>query len=374
MIQVIASKENWIEGRAVEQLEKTAQLPGICAAVGMPDLHPGKDAPIGAVFASRGIIYPHLVGNDIGCGMSFWQTDLPRRKLKLEKWAKRLDLDGPWSGDLDQWLATDSDLAPASSLAPTIFDSSLGTIGGGNHFAELQRINEVHDKDHFHSLKLDQDVLFLLVHSGSRGFGESILRAHVSEHKNHGLKDDSDAAREYLLQHDNALTWARCNRKLIAHRFSESLGAKSQMLFDVHHNLVERSELQGEPCWLHRKGAAPSDCGPVMIPGSRGTLSYLVAATGDQSKNLATLAHGAGRKWGRSDCRGRLENRYSKESLTRTDLGGHVICENKDLLFEEAPQAYKDIEIVVQDLVSEGLIKVIASLSPLITYKTRNHG
>jgi release factor H-coupled RctB family protein len=101
----------------------------------------------------------------------------------------------------------------------------------------------------------------------------------------------------------------------------------------------------------------------VVIPGSRGTLSYLVIATGDQDQNLATLAHGAGRKWKRYECRGRLEKKYSKESLLRTEFGGYVLCSDKHLLYEEAPQAYKDVDIVVQDLVDAGLVK--------ITYKTR---
>src|ERR1700729_389081 len=86
---VIASQKNWIEGSALEQLKKTAQLPGMRKAIGMPDLHPGKDAPIGAVFAGD-LVYPHLVGNDIGCGMALWQTELRNAKIKLDKWVRRL--------------------------------------------------------------------------------------------------------------------------------------------------------------------------------------------------------------------------------------------------------------------------------------------
>lgn len=88
-------------------------------------------------------------------------------------------------------------------------------------------------------------------------------------------------------------------------------------------------------------------------------------------RSAFSLAHGAGRKWSRSDSRGRLEKRYTAKQLTRTDLGSHVICEDKDLLYEEAPQAYKNITVVIEDLVREGLAEVIAVLRPLVTYKVR---
>ena len=123
--------------------------------------------------------------------------------------------------------------------------------------------------------------------------------------------------------------------------------------------------------FLHRKGAAPSDRGLVIIPGSRGSHSYLVAPVGDQQRNLWSVAHGAGRKWNRSECKGRLRDRYRAGSLTRTKLGSYVICEDKELLYEEAPQAYKDIQGVIEDMISFGLIRVIATFSPLLTYKVR---
>ena len=96
VVRVIASENTWIEGNAVRQLETTAQLKGVTRAVGMPDLHAGKGCPIGAAFLSRGWIYPALVGNDIACGMGLWRTELKATKLKLDKWAAKLHLDGPW--------------------------------------------------------------------------------------------------------------------------------------------------------------------------------------------------------------------------------------------------------------------------------------
>lgn len=364
-VTVIASTANWIEGEALAQLEKTAELPGMKLAVGMPDLHPGKGTPIGAAFVSEGLFYPHLVGNDIGCGMALWHTDLAVNKIKLDKWVRKLaGLEGPWEGDAVAWLAE-------AGLEATGFEASLGTIGGGNHFAELQRVEAVHDVEAFEALGLSSKALVLLVHSGSRGFGERILRDHVARFGAKGLPEDSLEAAEYLERHTRAVAWARANRGLIAHRFLTALGADARRVLDVCHNSVLHAQVAGCSCWLHRKGAAPADQGPVVIPGSRGAMSYLVTPVGDQTVNAATLAHGAGRKWRRTEARGRLEQRFSPESLRQTALGSRVICEDKDLLYEEAPQAYKDIDVVVQDLVDAGLVRVTATLRPVITYKHR---
>jgi release factor H-coupled RctB family protein len=362
-IKVIASPANWIEGEAIAQLEKTAMLPGMVAAVGMPDLHPGKGTPIGAAFASEGRFYPHLVGNDIGCGMSLWDTDLAVGKLKPEKWVRKLSgLDGPWDGDTAAWLAE-------RGVATTAHDVSLGTIGGGNHFAELQRVNTIADPEAFSALGLDKKRLTLLVHSGSRGFGERILRDHVGRFGAAGLAEGTPEAQAYLDAHAHALGWASANRALIARRFAEALSADRRVVLDVCHNSVLPIRLGECDCWLHRKGAAPADVGPVVIPGSRGTLSYLVQPTPAQADSLATLAHGAGRKWGRGETKGRLVDRFKADDFRRTPLGGWVICEDKDLLFEEAPQAYKDVDVVVGDLVDAGLVTVIATFAPVITYK-----
>ncbi|MEB3188799.1 MAG: RNA ligase RtcB family protein [Snowella sp.] len=364
-INIIASSQNWIEGWAIEQLKKTAELPHMIQAVGMPDLHPGKGHPIGAAFITKTVFYPYLVGNDIGCGMSFWKTTLQRRKIKLERWVNKLeDLDGPWQGDTKAWLEP-------YHLEPSEYDQSLGTIGGGNHFAELQQIESIKDETTFNNLGISQDDLFLLVHSGSRGRGESILRSHISQYAAQGLEENTEAATNYLQQHDQALLWSKANRGLIAHRFLDALGTDGECLSDVNHNTVTPIILNGLPHWLHRKGASPTDQEMIMIPGSRGTFSYLVNPIGEHHQNAYSLAHGAGRKWKRSDTKAHLSNRFKREDLIKTNLGSRVICEDKDLLYEEAPQAYKNIDIVIQDMVDAGLIEVIAIFRPVITYKTR---
>lgn len=364
-VRVIASKESWIEGEAVRQLEKTAELPGMIAAVGLPELHPGKGIPVGAVFASETFFYPHLVGNDVGCGMALWKTDLKRRKIKRDKWMDRLsDLDGPFEEDPGPWLE-------AAGIEPGLSDMALGTIGGGNHFAELQVIEKVENEAALQQLGISPDELTLLVHSGSRGLGEALYRSHTEKRKGEGVPGDSEEGVQYLAGHDRATKWARVSRTIIARRFLGALGAESELILDRCHNSIRRGAVNGRTCWLHRKGAVDSTEGPTVIAGSRGALSYLVSPVGDGELSLFSLTHGAGRKWKRSECKTRLRGRFSPESLMQTPFGSRVICEDRELLYEEAPQAYKDIEMVVKDLVEAELVRVVASLRPVITYKTR---
>ena len=364
-VRLFASAQSWIEGEAVRQLYATAKLDGVNSAVGFPDLHPGKGTPVGAAFVTEGVIYPHLIGGDIGCGMALFKTDLVRRDAKLDRWAKlQFNLEHPWDEYVDGFLA-------GHDLESTQFDRAMGTIGGGNHFAELQVVEDVLAPGAFRKVGLDKQQLIVLVHSGSRGLGESILRGHVDQHFGNGVEADSFAAEEYLRGHDFAVRWAKANRELIARRFAATLGAEAECLWDGCHNSITRRESDGEVVWVHRKGSVAADSDFVVIPGSRGSLSYLVKPTGDDESHAWSLAHGAGRKWARSAARLRMRERFSIAELAQTSLGGRVICEERDLLYEEAPAAYKNIEAVVQDLVDAGLVSVIAMLRPLLTYKTR---
>src|SRR5262245_12094264 len=147
-VRLFASANSWIEGNAVSQLEGTARLPGIELAVGLSDLHPGKCGPVGAAFVSRGIVYSHLIGNDVGCGMGLWLSELSARKPKLDRWENKLvDLDQPWAGDRSAWLSQFGVEVGAQ-------DEALGTIGGGNHFAELQCVERIEDAASFKALGL----------------------------------------------------------------------------------------------------------------------------------------------------------------------------------------------------------------------------
>jgi len=381
-VRLITSPRLWIEAEAIRQFYATAQLEGVRLAVAFPDLHPGRGTPVGAAFVTQDVIYPHVIGDDIGCGMAFFKTNLLRREVKLDRWAElRFNLEHPWDEDISEFLT-------AHDLDSSEFDAALGTIGGGNHFAELQSVERIFDAGAFKQLGIGKEQLVVLVHSGSRGLGETVLRDYASEHQANGVSADSFAAQDYLRGHDFAVRWARANRALIAQRFVATLGAEGECVWDGCHSSITARENDGETVWVHRKGAVAANVNPrsgrsgpaplpdaatnvVVIPGSRGAFSYVVKPVGDGESHAWSVAHGAGRKWARSETRLRMRERFSVPELVQTPHGGRVICEERDLLYEGAPAAYKNIEAVVQDLVDAGLVSVIATLRPLLTYKTR---
>ena len=364
-IQIIADSNTWIEGNAVAQLETTARLPHMLRVAGMPDLHAGRGYPVGAAFFSDHHFYPALIGNDIGCGMAFWQTDLRAAKLKPAKLAKQL-------GNIDTPLAKDEQvdlLGDAVDMRQFSDGLAVGTIGGGNHFAELQTVDTVYRADLLPP-DFDENHLQLLVHSGSRGLGQQILQRHIAAFGHQGLAEEGEAAAAYLAEHQAALEFASLNRRLIAARMLDRWRAEGTCLLDVHHNFLEQTEIDGITGWLHRKGATPTDKGLVMIPGSRGDYSYLVQPAEDCQISLNTLAHGAGRKWQRGECKGRLSHKYTADSLRQTEFGSVVVCQDKTLIFEEAPQAYKSIDSVITAMKNAGLIELVARFKPVLTYKT----
>jgi release factor H-coupled RctB family protein len=392
-VSLIASERLWLEDAAVQQLKTTAQLNGMQRVVGLPDLHPGRGYPVGAAFFSINRFYPALVGNDIGCGMSLWQSNLLAGKVKLDKLDQQLgNLDG--AIDEAEWAlleGIDPDIsarreqirqAMLAAGLDCVALASLGTIGGGNHFIELQVVDQIHDSAAFEAAQLHAKQLQILVHTGSRGLGQVILRQHVDAFGHAGLEGDSPAALDYLRKHDAALQFAQFNRTLAGLRVLQRLRCKGQLVLDVHHNLVSPATIGGQAGWLHRKGASPNDQGMIMLPGSRGDYSYLLqpkpgqgelAGDGASAPELAlfSLAHGAGRKWQRSDCKGRLFKLASPEQLSRTALGGRVICADKALIYEEAPQAYKSVDSVLDCLVGADLVQVVARSKPVLSYKTR---
>lgn len=364
---MVATDRTWMEDAAIAQLISTSQLEGMRRVAGMPDLHPGRGYPVGAAFFSTECFYPALVGNDIGCGMGLWQTSLPAKSLNIDKLEKRAgNIDGPMQDEELRLHAMQAADLPAGD-----FDASLGTLGGGNHFAEFQQVDTIYAADALSALGLDKQLLLLLVHSGSRGLGERILRQHVDGFGHRGLQVGSVETLRYLTQHDAALRFARCNRHLVAQRLLSNVRAQGQALLDVHHNFVAEASIHGQMGWLHRKGATPSDQGPVLIPGSRGDYSYLVRPILACQDTLLSLAHGAGRKWTRSACKDRLVKLVTPTQMARTALGSRVICQDRQLIYEEAPQAYKGIDSVVQALEGAGLIELLARTKPVLTYKTR---
>jgi release factor H-coupled RctB family protein len=361
-VSVIAAADTWMEGETIRQLEQTATLPGMLRCVAMPDAQPGKGSPSGAAFVADRL-YPFLVGSDAGCGMALWRTDFPVKKAIPARLAKLMDgLDRAWDGDVAAFLAE-------RGVATTSYDSSLGTPGFSNHFIELQMIETIHDRAAVTALGLSEDDLFILVHSGSRGFGEALFMDYAARYGATGIAADSAEANAYLAAHDHAVAWAGANRDLCAQRTLTALKASGERVLDICHNAVVSYALDSQcGCWLHRKGAAPADRGPIVIPGSRDDLSFLVIPTVSET-SLASLAHGAGRKIARGTAQGKLQNYYDKNKLTRNRWGGQVVCGDKALLWEEAGPCYKDAQNVVATLADDGLIEIVASFRPLVTFK-----
>lgn len=352
------SDQAWIEGRAEDQLIHVSTLPGVRRVAAFPDLHPGKYGPVGcAILSAR--LYPQLIGNDIGCGMSLFQLDLPVRKLKAEKAADRLrSLE---RAEVDE----NPERLEAAGLPQDLFVSALGTIGGGNHFCELQAVEEVLDADSIAAAAIDPDRAVLLVHSGSRGLGTQVFGA-VSDAYKDGLDPASEPGQTYLQDQQRAVQWASLNREVIAHRAALALRADIRRLIDAPHNLLTA---HGD-LWLHRKGAAKADMPVVPLAGTRDSLSYLMRPATDAPDMLDSLAHGAGRKYDRGSMHGRVRKKKSDLArLERTSFNGRVICEDRDLLIEEAPKAYKNPARVRDEIERSGIASCIASLRPIVTFK-----
>ncbi|MEH0935433.1 RNA ligase RtcB family protein [Micromonospora psammae] len=360
-VTVFASPTSWIESDAQAQCHQVAALDGMIHVAAMPDLHPGKGAPIGAAMAST-VLYPFLVGSDIGCGIAVFPIKL-KRAVPEKLAAQFPDLDRALRPEQDAddpaWAVVEGDI-PAGHV------EGLGTVGRGNHFVELARIETVFEPGHASRLGLATGDLVLIVHSGSRGLGERILRAHTAVHGAGPAPNPAD----YLAMHDDAVRWGSLNRRLMAARVAHALGTEpTEPIVDQCHNLVEIRD----GVYLHRKGAAPGDGRDVLIAGTRGTHSYLVAAHAGPDANHS-VAHGAGRKMSRADALRRGRAKHTVEELRRTPVGSLVVCGDRQLLFEEAPTAYKRIEQVIADLVDHDLATPVATTVPLVTYKTPDLG
>ena len=349
---IITNEKCWMEHTALTQLENVSNLPGVVRAVGLPDLHAGK-SPVGIAVETQGILYPHLIGNDIGCGMGLFGVSCTKRKFKQERFVTRLNN----IRALEDLPCTN----PFPEESP-IYD--LGTIGSGNHFAEFQIVEEVHDRQAFNQLGIDTERLLLLVHSGSRGYGQRILSEFLDLN---GLEADSEQANAYLNKHDVALLWAARNRGIVAEKLMSHLGYDSEVkpVLDSQHNFLER---KGD-IFIHRKGAVSASNGPVIVPGSRGSLTYILQPAEDTELSAHSLSHGAGRKWARSLCKSRIRDKYDRDSIRHTRLGSRTVCHDTELLYQEAPEAYKNIEHVIAALLEHELCTVVATLRPLITYK-----
>lgn len=349
---VIGNDKTWIESNAVAQLNGLLKLKDVERVVGLPDLHVGK-GPIGAVAACRNIIYPHIIGGDIGCGMGMFKIGVKKKRFKKDRIASKLkDINELKDIKIEDYYEEESPI------------KDLGSLGSGNHFAEFQIIDKVYDKEEFESLNISKDEVFLLIHSGSRAYGKDILDKYLNYD---GIIPDSEEGKAYIKEHNNAILWARRNRKMVAKKLVYYLGFSQDVkeVINCIHNYIEVKE----NLYIHRKGAVSSENGLVVIAGSRGSLTYIVKPTDNKELSLYSLSHGAGRKWPRSTCKGRIKKKYNRDTIRETKLKGLVVCQDTELLYEEAPEAYKSITQVINCLVDFNLIEVVATMKPIITYK-----
>ncbi|WHS30095.1 RNA ligase RtcB family protein [Brucella sp. NM4] len=354
------SEQSWIEGEALRQLEEMSRLDGAKALAAFPDLHPGKYGATGVALLSHRL-HPLLIGNDIGCGMALFALDLPLRKLSIDKAEQRLR-------ELEHQKVSDpEDALSAHGLPHDFFAEALGTIGGGNHFCELQAVDQVSGSSSANLI--DDQCLYLLVHSGSRGVGAALFAEFLAtnEKPNVGIEIDDPFVTRWMAMHDRCVAWATLNRHLIAERAARALRADIRLVADVPHNLV-RVRSEGI---VHHKGAAAVESGDLVpIAGSRASLSYIVRAREEVHQSLGAVSHGAGRKYDRASMHGRVgTSRSHREQLARNDWGGRAICDDRSLLIEEAASAYKDCGQVVTDLEAHQLVERVATMRPLVTYE-----
>ena len=432
------------QDRSLEQLQNVATLPGIVdAALAMPDIHQGYGFPVGGVAATElpdGVISPGGVGYDINCGVRLLALPLSNEELGeareplVHEMSRRIPAGAGKEGLLDlrgvrldavleqgprvlvqeHGIGTDDDLertesegrlpgaepAAVSERARERGSGQLGTVGSGNHFIELQRVDGVFDPQAAEAYGLRAGQLAVLIHSGSRGLGHQVCTDYVKRmdtaHARYGIElpdrqlacapASSPEGREYLGAMACAANFAWANRHAIAHRVRESIervlgretAAGTRQVYDVAHNVAKVERHDGAEVCVHRKGAtrafpagsteipaAYRDVGqPVFIPGSMGTSSFVLAGEpGSLERSFGTTCHGAGRRMSRTGARKEITGKELRRQLERDGIV--VRCPSNKGLAEEAPFAYKDVERVVGVVERAGLARPVVQLRPL---------
>jgi tRNA-splicing ligase RtcB len=427
--------------RTLEQLMNVATLPGVVDAVyAMPDAHEGYGFPVGGVAAFRtsdGIISPGGVGYDINCGVRLLlcnrsATDVADRLEPLVHELSRSIPSGAGRGgklelsddELDRvfvegcryletrGFATAVDLVhtesggclpgadphAVSKRARDRGRRQLGTMGAGNHFVEVERVEHVFDERAASALGLEEDQLALLIHTGSRGLGHQVCTDYVSRMDQamaeYGivLPDrqlacapfGSAAGRAYFGAMCASANFAWCNRQMITHLarrvFKSVLGpdAELRLVYDVAHNVAKVEEYAGRQLCVHRKGAtrafgpshpetpaAYQGVGqPVFIPGSMGTGSCVLVGRSEAAQlSFGSACHGAGRRMSRGEARRTRDGADVKRELIARGIV--VRCPSLKELAEEAPYAYKDLDRVVDVVDRAGIARKVARLAAM---------
>jgi len=370
-----------IETGALAQAKNLANLPFVFRHVAlMPDAHQGYGMPIGGVMASEEMVIPNAVGVDIGCGLCAVQTSLtsiPPEKLKsvLAEIRRTVPL-----GFKHHQHRQKTSLMPQSDISlvdlPVVAReyqgalTQLGTLGGGNHFIEIQKGNDGH--------------IWLMVHSGSRNLGFKVAnhynRLAMELNKQWGSKIpsnwqlaflpiDSQAGQTYLHEMRYCVDFAYANRKMMMGRIKDALLAVTPPVFfepmlNIAHNYAAMEVHFEKNVMVHRKGATRAQAGEIgIIPGSQGTPSYIVRGLGNR-ESFESCAHGAGRKMGRKQAQRQLNLEQEKKRLDDQGII-HTLRSVGDL--EEAAGAYKDIDEVIDNQLD--LVEVLVELRPLAVIK-----
>ncbi|MEV6375752.1 RtcB family protein [Micromonospora musae] len=429
--------------KALEQVANVATLPGIVdASYAMPDVHWGYGFPIGGVAATDvehgGVVSPGGVGFDISCGVRLLAADLDRAELgprldalmdglsastprgmgKGAVWhlTDRAELDGVLRGGsryaVERGFGVERDLArcedygavddanprQVSERAVERGARQVGSLGSGNHFLEVQAVEEVYDDRVAAAFGLHPGQLCVMIHCGSRGLGHQICTDYVRDMEKvmtrYGIEVpdrqlacapvSSHEGRAYLGAMAAAANYARANRQLLTDAarqvFAQQTGRNLDLVYDISHNLakIENHEVDGvrRSLCVHRKGATralppghedlPADLRdvgqPVLIPGSMGTGSYVLTGV-PGSPAFASTCHGAGRVQSRKQAVKAERGSDPRRQLEEQDIA--VRGASRRGLAEEMPAAYKDITAVIEAAEGAGLCRKVARLVPI---------
>jgi tRNA-splicing ligase RtcB len=450
---IFASDAIKLEPDAVRQLCDAASLPPARKVLATADIHVGFGIPIGAVLGMDKAIMPAAVGYDINCGMRLLRTPFSKGDIDTDQIAASIARDIPL-GEGKANLALDKKSLEAVinngvAATPTLakrtnhraweaFDpdefaddlkrieengrmpgdpaavpnaaiqkgaNQLGTLGGGNHFIEIQYVQEIFDEDLAKTFGLAKNQIVVMIHSGSRRFGYEVAdqymniaaqRPDMAERRKmlSFLPTETKAGKNYIAAMAAAANFAFTNRHIMAllvrRCFNRMFGPTPlKLIYDVAHNMAKLEEHEGRRLWVHRKGAtrafgpkrmiatAFARAGqPIITPGSMGTASFLLVGTGKSEESLCSVNHGAGRIMSRTAALGKSRRGktiapalISDEQFRRSMQGIKLIAGNKSKIKEEAPGAYKDIDEVVRIVVDCGWAKPVARMVPLAVLK-----
>jgi tRNA-splicing ligase RtcB len=450
---IYASQAIQIEADAVSQLWDAACLPAAKKVLATADIHVGFGIPIGSVIGLQNAIMPAAVGYDINCGMRLLNTPFTKGQIDTDQIAASIARDIPLgegknnlpidSAGLDAvinkgpasipelarkvkhpaWEALDLqelaedikrieengalpvDFTDIPKLATEKGSGQLGTLGGGNHFIEIQYVQQIFDEDLAKTFGLFENQIVVMIHSGSRRFGYEIADHYMTvagqqpDMANRRkmlsfLWTDTKEGQKYINAMAAAANFAFTNRQimtlLVRRCFNRMFGPTPlKLVYDIAHNMAKLEEHSEGKLWVHRKGATRAfgpdrmqgtifqkTGQPIITPGSMGTASYFLVGTGNSAESLCSINHGAGRVMSRTAALGKSRRGKSVSAPLITDdrfkqsmKGIKLITADRGKIKEEAPDAYKDIDEVVRIVSRCGWARPVARMLPLAVLK-----